>query len=178
MWIGLNGYDFIKWNKCVLCFKNLFWNEKKRKKTSFKGIWRELCINAPSLSVKDTAMSSHTVHKSCKVITVPFVQTVTSWSSTECPTACSPPVPVNSTRKWNQWHRTYRKLNTQRLSPMAKRGWTVSVTKKNQNKKNTRLTSFLCFSKSLIFFSYTSTSQGLVGVFSAAFPLCGNITYC
>lgn len=49
-----------------------------------------------------------------------------------------------------------------RLSPMAK---------KNEQYQQKRLTSFLCFSKSLIFFSYTSTSQGLVGVFSAAFPV-------
>lgn len=49
-----------------------------------------------------------------------------------------------------------------RLSPMAK---------KNEQYKQKRLTSFLCFSKSLIFFSYTSTSQGLAGVFSVAFPV-------
>lgn len=51
-----------------------------------------------------------------------------------------------------------------RLSPMAK---------ENEQYQQKRLTSFLCFSKSLIFFSYTSTSQGLAGVFSAAFPVWG-----
>lgn len=51
-----------------------------------------------------------------------------------------------------------------RLSPMAK---------ENEQHQQKRLTSFLCFSKSLIFFSYTSTSQGLAGVFSAAFPVWG-----
>lgn len=34
------------------------------------------------------------------------------------------------------------------------------------------LTSFLCFSRSLIFFSYTSGSQVLDGVFSTALPDC------
>lgn len=51
-----------------------------------------------------------------------------------------------------------------RLPPMAK---------KNEQYQQKRLTSFLCFSKSLIFFSYTSASQGLAGVFSAAFPVWG-----
>lgn len=73
--------------------------------------------------VSDT-VSSHTRHTSYKVITVPSVQTVTSWRSTECPTVYSPPVPV-STAQSETRHSTYRKLHEQRLSPVAKRGWVV-----------------------------------------------------
>lgn len=113
-------------------------------------------------------MSSHTIHKSCKVITVPFVQTVTSWSSTECPTACSPPVPVSSTRKWNKWQWTYRKQNTQRLSPMAKRGWTISLTKKGNKKHKTHILSLLLQKLDLLFIhlNITRFSWGFLCSFS------------
>lgn len=141
-----------------------------KRKMFFKDIWREIGISFPSVALLQSRTQQRLPtpppppHNSYKVITVPSVQTVTSWSSTECPTACSPPVPVTSARKWNKWHWTYRKKNTETF-PYGKRGWAVKAKK--------RLTSFLCFSKSLIFFSYTSTSQGLAGVFSAAFPLWG-----
>lgn len=73
---------------------------------------------------KYAALSSHTHLISCKVITVPSVQTVTSWSSTECPTACSPPVPVTSVTKWKKMNQKKKKNNTESF-PYGKRGWAV-----------------------------------------------------
>lgn len=55
------------------------------------------------------------------VITVPSVQTVTSWRSTECPTVCSPPAPITGSERSETWGGK----TTASFFPMAQKGWVL-----------------------------------------------------
>ncbi len=104
-------------------------------------------------------------HFKCICCHVPSAQTVPSLNSTECPTVCSPPVPEKGQRQ----EFTCQSQTGNYVSSKA------SIKKAGDLQKV--LTSFLCFSRSLIFFSYTSGSQVLDGVFSTALPDCKLKTY-